>query len=225
MSELKQNSIGHSIVQSARKNVITPTLFGLGVEMDHVFGSRWLIDEMSRLGFSISYDEVNQYKQSVIQSESFDNLLTEYFLGTFTQWVADNVDHNVASLDGQGSLYGMGIIAVSTPEGNTPLIAKSWVITRHNRVKANELVKSKGVPIIHYINPLEKGLASVVFKLILELQVPYTLPSELCSDLLWHSGWMFSNATRPRPNWSGFMQHIFSGEQATPKSEVILLPI
>ena len=36
---------------------------------------------------------------------------------------------------------------------------------------------------------------------------------------------MFSNATRPRPNWSGFMQHIFSGEQATPKSEVILLPI
>ena len=55
-----QNSIGHSIVQSARKNVITPTLFGLGDEIDHVFGSRWLIDEMSRLGFSISYDEVNR---------------------------------------------------------------------------------------------------------------------------------------------------------------------
>ena len=71
----------------------------IGVEMDHVFGSRWLIDEMSRLGFSISYDEVNWYKQSVIQSESFDNLLTEYFPGTFTQWVADNVDHNVASLE------------------------------------------------------------------------------------------------------------------------------
>ena len=107
------------ILQSARKNVITPTLFGLGVETDHVFGSRWLIDEKSRLGFSISYDEVNRYKQPVIQSESFDNLLTEYFPGTFTQWVADNVDHNVASLDGQGSLHGMGIIAVSTPEGNT----------------------------------------------------------------------------------------------------------
>ena len=62
---------------AARKNVITPTLFGLGVEMDLVFGSRWLIDEMSRLGFSISYDEVNRYKQSVIQSESFDNLLLQ----------------------------------------------------------------------------------------------------------------------------------------------------
>ena len=80
-------------------HVITPTLFGIGVEMDHVFGSRWLVNELSRLGFSISYDEVNRYKQSVIQSESLDIMLAEYFPGTFTQWVADNVDHNVASLD------------------------------------------------------------------------------------------------------------------------------
>ena len=75
---IKQNSIGHSIVQSARpRSVITPTLFGVGVEMDHVFGSRWLVDELSRLGFSISYDEVNRYKQSVIESESLNNLLAE----------------------------------------------------------------------------------------------------------------------------------------------------
>ncbi len=54
-SELKQNSIGHSIIQSARpRSVITPTLFGIGIEMDHVFGSRWLVNELSRLGFSIS---------------------------------------------------------------------------------------------------------------------------------------------------------------------------
>ena len=93
-SELKQNSIGHFIIQSARpRSVIIPTLFkiGIGVEMDHVFGSRW--------GFSISYDEVNRYKQSVIQSESLEGLLTEYFPGTFTQWVADNVVHNVATLE------------------------------------------------------------------------------------------------------------------------------
>ena len=66
-SELQQNSIGHSIIQSARpRSVITPTLFVIGVEIDHVFGSRWLVNEMSWLGFSISYDKVNRYKQSVI---------------------------------------------------------------------------------------------------------------------------------------------------------------
>ena len=53
-SELKQTSIGHAIVLAARpRSVITPALFGLGVEMDHVFGSKWLINELSSLGFSI----------------------------------------------------------------------------------------------------------------------------------------------------------------------------
>ena len=34
---------------------------------------------------------MNRYKQSVIQSESLENLFTEYPQGTFTQWVADNI--------------------------------------------------------------------------------------------------------------------------------------
>ena len=139
--------------------------------------------------------------------------------------VADNVDHNVATLDGQGTFHGMGIIAISTPEDGTPLIHKSRIISRQQRIKVNELVKDKGVPIIQYIGPPEKGLASVILKPVIELQVPYTLPSELCTDLLWHSGWIFSKAEKPRPNWSGFMQHVFSDHHFTSKSEVLLLPI
>ena len=221
-SELKQNSIGHAIVQAARpRSVITPTLFGIGVEMDHVFGSRWLVDEMSRLGFSISYDEVNRYRQSVIQSESLDNLLTEYVPGTFTQWVADNVDHNVATLDGSGSLHGMGIIAISTPKDNVPLITKPRVIRRQQRIKVSELLKDKAVPILQYVCCGERGLASIFYKPVVELLVPLTLPAELYSDLLWHSGWTYSNT---RPNWSGFMQHAFS-DGSIAKSEVLLLPI
>ena len=147
--------------------------------MDHVFGSRWLVDELSWLAFSISYDEVNRYKQSVIESENLDNSLAEYLPDAFTQWVADNVDHNVASLDGTGSLQGMGIIAVSTPKDNVPLIAKSRVISRQPRVKVTELVKDEGVPILQYIGPHVQPLASVLYKPIIEIQMPYTLPSEL----------------------------------------------
>jgi len=76
-------------------------MFGVGIEMENVFGSKWLINELSHLGFSIIYDEVMKYKQFVIQSETVENLLSEYIPGTFTQWVTDNVDHNVVSLDGQ----------------------------------------------------------------------------------------------------------------------------
>ena len=193
--------------------------------MDHVFGSKWLINELSRLGFSVSYDEVIRYKQSVIQSESLENTLTEYLPGTFTQWVADNVDHNVATLDGEGTFHGMGIIAVSTPEDKTPLTLKARVITRQKRMRVNGLIKDKGVPIFPYISPPNKGLASVFYKPIAQLQYPYILPSMLCSNLLWHSGWVFSHA-KPRPNRSGFMQHIFCDSQnSVSKSEILYLPI
>ena len=132
----------------------------------------------------------------------------------------------MATLDGQGTFHGMGIIAVSYPKDNTPLVARSRVISRQQCVKVDELIKGKGVQIFQYISPPEKGLALVTYKPILQLQVPYTLPSEMCSDLLWHSGWIFSKATRPRSNWSGFMQHVFSDNQhPTPKYEVLLLPI
>lgn len=123
------------------------------------------------------------------------------------------MDHNIATLDGQGTFHGMGIIAVSSPKDNRPLVSKSRMISRQQRMKPDELVKDKGVPIFQYISQPEKGLASITYKPMLHLQVPYTLPPELCSDLLWHSGWIFSKSTRPRSNWSGFMQHVFSDDK------------
>ena len=45
-----------SIIQATiPRTSIPPILFGIGIEADHMFGSRpWLIDELFRLGFSIS---------------------------------------------------------------------------------------------------------------------------------------------------------------------------
>ena len=168
LPELKQNSIGQCIIQAARpRSVITPILFGLGIEMDHVFGSKWLINELAQLGFSITYDEVIRYKQSVIQSE---NLLTAYPPDTFTQWVADNVDHNVATLDGRGTFHGMGIIAISTAKYHTPLKVQSRTISRQQYTKVIVLVKDKGVPVVKYVELLEKGLSSVIYKPTVQLQ-------------------------------------------------------
>ena len=35
--------------------------------------------------------------------------------GTFVQYVADNVDHNIRTLDGHNTFHGMGMIAAVTP--------------------------------------------------------------------------------------------------------------
>lgn len=59
-SNLKQNSIGQIIVQAAKpKSSLMPLPFGLAVELDHVFGSKWLLNELYQLGFSSTYTEVN----------------------------------------------------------------------------------------------------------------------------------------------------------------------
>ena len=64
---LKSTAIGHSIVTACRKKLLSPLLFGLGVELDHSFGSKWVNNHMSRLGFSITYDEVRRFKQDLME--------------------------------------------------------------------------------------------------------------------------------------------------------------
>ena len=78
---------------------MTPILFGSGVELDHVIGPKWLLDHLARLGFSVTSDEVKLYKQSVLSSSSNLIDLSNYSNCCFTQWIADNADHNTATLD------------------------------------------------------------------------------------------------------------------------------
>ena len=61
------------------------------------------------------------------------------------------VDHNIATLSGEGTFHGIGIIAVSTSEDKTHLVKKSRVISRQQRIKVSELVNDKGVSIIQSI--------------------------------------------------------------------------
>ena len=44
-------------------------LFRLEIELDYVFGSKWLINELNRLGFSSSVDGVTWFKQSVVVND------------------------------------------------------------------------------------------------------------------------------------------------------------
>ena len=54
---VKQVSVAQTIVNAVKpRSSISPIMFGLGNEIDKDFGSRWLLTELNRLGFSIGYD-------------------------------------------------------------------------------------------------------------------------------------------------------------------------
>ena len=61
---VKRSSIWQCIIKASRPRIALPSsLPGLGIECDHVFRFKWLVDELFKLGFSITYSEVNRFKK------------------------------------------------------------------------------------------------------------------------------------------------------------------
>ena len=181
--ELKQISIGQAIVNAVKpRSSVAPIMFGLGVEVDKVFGSRWLLTELNRLGFSISHDETTRYKQSVVCNENVTDFLKTNLSGSFSQWSADNVDHNVCTIDGKGTLHGMGVVVSTTPgtsiQGLTP-------IPRQKIRSADEVISGSGIPVVYYDPPEQSGLSTLILKPLIELNIANVLPKDLIFDHVW----------------------------------------
>ena len=205
---MKQVAVCNAIVQAARpRSVIAPVLFDVGVEMDHTFGSRWLIAELYRLGFSVPY-----HKQSVLHDDSELQSPAASFPANFMQFIADNVDHNVAKLDGKGTFHCMGIIAVSTKTEAWSENLRWQAVKRLKRANVMDVVNRKGVPTLQYHLPEKQGLSALSFNPVCHLLRAYTIPSAVNLDLLYSSGWLFPDAAHPKPHWSGFMQHVCIGD-------------
>ena len=140
--------------------------------------------------------------------------------GTFSQNIADNVDHNLCTLDGKNTFHVMGIIQVST--NNNGLLHEEKAIKRIDLQRVASVSKNKGVTIEQYIEGNHSAMAFKKFIPIKEFIFDLNLILEKNIDILWEMSFNFPNYTRP--GWSGFMQVYCKG--AFPrKSEVTLLPI
>jgi hypothetical protein len=75
---IKSRCISECIVQAARpRSIIAPILFGVGVSLEKSCGSKFLIKVLSKLGFSISPEEVVRFKQSAITRDKEKQLEAE----------------------------------------------------------------------------------------------------------------------------------------------------
>ncbi|XP_073423248.1 uncharacterized protein [Dendrobates tinctorius] len=113
----KVASIGQSVVQTVRpRAVVAPLQLGLAVQLHHHFRSRFLVDSLSAMGYCSSYSEVQRFEENAAASVGQDVLGgTIDRLDTALLFAADNVDHNIITLDGKGTFHGMGMVATVTP--------------------------------------------------------------------------------------------------------------
>ena len=112
------------------------------------------------------------------------------------QFIADNIDHNIATIDGSGTFHMMGIVAAVTPRTHRPRRQ-----IRKAQMSVDDIVNMATINItpftlsIQECNPLvynPKQFADIFAQ------------DELANlDVLWKSSLL---GRYSRPNWSGFMQ-------------------
>ena len=205
----KVAAIGQSIIQAVRpRALVVPLQIGLATQLHHLYKSRFLIDTLSVMGFSSSYGEVQRFLQNAADVVA-PELLGKGSSGTVL-FAADNVDHNIITLDGKGTFHGMGMVAATTPGQVT-----THVVHRKNVSKFNVKEMSR-VDIIDY-RFSTFARRTIKFEILPELHFPVPVV-----DILWELSFCFHMDT---PNWQGMMNIVHSVSDHPGKSSVTFLPM
>ena len=178
------------------------------MQLHHHFASRFLIDSLHQHGFCCSYKEVHKFEQNAAVSQGTD---VPCLTSESVQYVADNVHHNIRTLDGNDTFHGMGMIAAITPGTK-----KSSPILRAE-VTSVDIAMVGRVPIQYY---REEGLrmTAVTYQKLHDMKA---YDPTACLDILWKTSILFGS---PRPAWSGLMQLVHCGNHPG-KSSVTFLPM
>lgn len=75
------------------------------------FGSKKIINICNSLGFCASYKEAQLYEASSTFAAP-----VQIKPGTFVQFVHDNADFNINTIDGRGTFHYLGSIQIVTPK-------------------------------------------------------------------------------------------------------------
>ena len=139
-------AIGQSVVQSARpRTLLAPLQIGLAVQLHHMFGSRFLVTTLNKLGFCASYAEVQKMELNAAATVQGTPSACQPVDGQCLQYVADNVDHNIATLDGNGTFQGMGIISIVTPSP-----AKRATVIHRKNVDIKDIREAGTIRMLHH---------------------------------------------------------------------------
>jgi len=209
-ADRKVGSLGQAIMQAIRPRVLLPPLqIGLGVQMHHHFASKFLIDMLHAHGYCSSYREIQRYERSAAVALGTD--IPNYRPEQVIQYMADNVDHNIRTIDGLNTFHGMGMIASVTPGTRTS--------TRVPRVSVTlkDVLAVGRINIRHLTSPCD-GLHTLRYE-VLQDEMEKDRSTNL--DLLWKLSLILRS---PRPAWSGMMQAVHTGVHPG-QSAVFLLPM
>lgn len=206
----KRQMINHMILKLCRpRSFQSPIISALGLYLSRQYGSKNLNTIGSSLGFTPSYYETEVYLQSLLK-ESKVEIEEECFF----QFVFDNIDINVRTLDGMDTYHALGGIQCVTPKS-----AVSSTI-RVPRSKSFDLNGSFNIPVLLYGKRANSGLKKVTVQVLSNEMSEQSVVST--RNLLWLSTYTLD--TVPLPGWSGYMHNCYDDRKDFETSYVLALP-
>ena len=140
---------------------------------------------------------------------------------SFKQFVFDNADFNVRTLDGYGTFHGMGGIMCVTPGS---AVANTDAIKRiKERPTADTCGQLRKIEVQTYTSRNTKGIDGITVEAVDEI-VNLSSPKAEYSlqDMLWMCGsWL---KIPNNPSWSGYMALATEGSKTYQTSKVLILP-
>lgn len=194
-------ALAQAIMQACRpRSFISPILLAIGVYIHRHIGSRLVIDILHSLGYSASYGEVQIF---LLSAATAGLPPQDANFGAFQQFVFDNADYNVRTIDGYNTLHNMGAIRATTPAASSSL---PYSIPRLRQNKGVQELTSGRMKIVHYCKPATPGLKSVTVRELAYLKRSVTWELALRLDYMWMSSYTVKPYLTPRPSWNGYMQ-------------------
>ena len=205
--ERRKDSIAHALISMCKpRSFISPLLLSLGVYIHKKYASRELLDILSSLGFSENYSEVQRYENSVLDFES-DPLSN---VEKFVQFVFDNADFNVNTVDGKNTIHVLGGIAAHTPQLKCSISDKQ--ITRLKEIpKASSLEEIGTIP-MKFMSKPDTQVTGLLSESVKDVSAALFISETKFKNAVNHDTlWLVSQILNvSHPSWNSFMQFITS---------------
>lgn len=210
-------TVCHIIMAALRpRSFRSPLQLGLTVYFHRQYASQRLVDILSCMGICASYKEALLYEASSLFHPQ--PAISPPEEGCFVQYVCDNADHNVATLDGLNTFHAMGIIKIIAPHDKMADDQKMFRLPK--MPTENVMANAARIPLKVYDNHGVQGLKRIILKK-LDCDEMKTTSMLRNSDVLWmYAKWKNLSDI---PGWSGFMENL-TKEEAYTKSRILFLP-
>lgn len=209
----KAMAISHAVISTTRPRSFLSTIhIGLGALLYKKYGSKDLLDVLSSLAYCCSYYDARLFEASCIQ-HPLKNVLTN----SFSQFVFDNADVNVDTIDGSNTFHAMGGIQCITPHSS---VRSETRIPKLPKIPSAEASADLGtIPLVTFQKTTNALKKIPIYDI--NQRNPTETVNIMPTDFLWMYGkW---KGRTDIPGWNGFMENLTSDEPFN-RSRVLYLP-